>query len=432
MSKSLHSPAPEDDGAHAIADQVNDVDYLDREAALAVLGIKKESLYTYVSRGLIRTISEPGKRTHLYRKSDIEKLKTRAAAKSGGQRIAPSLRYGEPVVQTWVCEITDAGPRYRGHLATTLARDGHTLEYAADLIWGGMPPMRDLPWGEADQEDMSCASMLVKQCRAPFSAPEAMAHIAVALASKDRMESGDARHSEARSVGMRLLNAFAGVCGRFGPRRAYQPRGQNEFIAERLLKGFGLDKNKSRDSLLKTVNAALVLSVDNELSTPTFCARISASTGADLYSCVAAALMAQSGPMQMGGSSHLEAYLQTMLENPGRKGRSELNIPCFNHPLYTKDPRAELILEHLAGLDETSPVRATLLKFVQRTYQDTSQYPNLFAALVILSMSLGLPAGSAAFLHTLSRSAGWIAHAAEQRLSGTMLRPRARYMGNAS
>lgn len=431
MSKPDHSKTRTAEAAQTIISHINDVEYLDREAALAMLGIKKESLYTYVSRGLIRTLSEPGKRTHLYRKSDIEKLKTRAGVKSGGPRIAPSLRYGEPVVQTWVCEITEAGPRYRGHLATTLARDGHSLEYAADLIWGGIPPLRDLPWNDSDQADAAYASKLAKQALSPYSPLGTLAHIAVEFASKEQAEGSDAQHAQARPSGMRLLNAFAGVCGQLGPRRAYQPRGQNEFIAERLLKGFGLDKNKNRDSVLRALNAALVLSVDNELSTPTFCARISASTGTDLYSCVAAALMAQAGPMQMGGASHLEAYLQTLPDNPGRKDRSELNIPCFNHPLYTKDPRAEMILEQLAALDGTLPIRTKLLKFVERAYRNTSQYPNLFAALVIFSTSLGLPRGSAAFLHTLSRSAGWIAHAAEQRLSGTMLRPRARYMGNA-
>ena len=411
---------------------INDVDYLDREAALKMLGIKKESLYTYASRGLIRTLSEPGKRTSLYRKSDIEKLKTRASMKSGGQRIAPSLRYGEPVVQTWVCEITEAGPRYRGHLATALARDGRSLEYAADLVWGGIPPLRDLPWTETDHNGTSGAAALTHPLQPSFSALSALAHIAVDFASMEKTKDGNAAHADARSCGIRLLNAFAGVCGQLGPRQAYQPPEQNEFIAERLLKGFGLADHKERDKLLLVLNAALVLSVDNELSTPTFCARISASTGTDLYSCLVSALMAQAGPMQAGGATHLEAYLQAILSSPGGARHNELNIPCFNHPLYTKDPRAELLIELLADLTRTSPVRTKLLKFVERTYQSTSQYPNLFAALVMFSMSLGLPPGSAAYLHTLSRSAGWIAHAAEQRLSGTMLRPRGRYMGNAA
>jgi citrate synthase len=58
------------------------------------------------------------------------------------------------------------------------------------------------------------------------------------------------------------------------------------------------------------------------------------------------------------------------------------------------------------------------------------QHPNVFAALVILCKAMGLPNGIGAMLHTLARTTGWIAHAMEQRLTGAMLRPRAKYMGN--
>jgi citrate synthase len=41
---------------------------------------------------------------------------------------------------------------------------------------------------------------------------------------------------------------------------------------------------------------------------------------------------------------------------------------------------------------------------------------------------MGMPARSAGALFTLSRTAGWVAHVQEQRLSGTLLRPRARFV----
>ena len=48
---------------------------------------------------------------------------------------------------------------------------------------------------------------------------------------------------------------------------------------------------------------------------------------------------------------------------------------------------------------------------------------------VALASALELPPGSAIGLFALGRSAGWIAHAMEQRAAGYMLRPRARYVG---
>lgn len=46
---------------------------------------------------------------------------------------------------------------------------------------------------------------------------------------------------------------------------------------------------------LQALNAALVLSADHELAPATFAARIAASTGADIYSCIGSALGAFEG-----------------------------------------------------------------------------------------------------------------------------------------
>jgi citrate synthase len=55
--------------------------------------------------------------------------------------------------------------------------------------------------------------------------------------------------------------------------------------------------------------------------------------------------------------------------------------------------------------------------------------PTLDHALVALSAALGLPAGSATRIFAAGRSVGYVAHALEQRASGKLLRPRARYVG---
>jgi hypothetical protein len=78
--------------------RVNDVDYLTSEEVMHALGIKKASLYTYVSRGLVRTIKQPGqKKANLYLKADVDALRTRIGDGAGGATISHSLRYGDPV-----------------------------------------------------------------------------------------------------------------------------------------------------------------------------------------------------------------------------------------------------------------------------------------------------------------------------------------------
>ncbi|WP_407792365.1 citrate/2-methylcitrate synthase [Pigmentiphaga litoralis] len=413
--------------------RVNDVEYVDRAKALIMLGVKKESLYTYVSRGLIKAYSEPGKKTSLYRKSDLEKLKTRTTAKGASKPVAQVLRYGEPILQTWVCEVTSQGPRYRGQLATDLARAGRSLEYVADLIWSGLPPIRDKPWPRQFDKDAERVCLGIAGSGAPAAPLRMLAGIALessALAAPDRD-----RHLDIRGSGVKLLSGFAGISGYFGPKPGYQRGSTDEFIADRVLRGFGLEASKDRDEARSALTAALTLSVDNELSAPTFCARIAASTGVDAFACVAAALMAQAGPMQAGGVMDLEDFFDDLFRSPAPRSvpaARTLSIPCFDHPLYEQDPRAELLLKYVQALPDPMGTRDTLLSFLETVSLEGGGYPNLFAALVVLSRTLGLPRGTAVYLHSLGRTAGWLAHITEQRLTGVMLRPRAYFMGSPS
>jgi citrate synthase len=52
-------------------------------------------------------------------------------------------------------------------------------------------------------------------------------------------------------------------------------------------------------------------------------------------------------------------------------------------------------------------------------------------ALVAVARSLGLPSGAALTLFAIGRTIGWIAHALEQYAEPTIIRPRAKYVGEA-
>jgi citrate synthase len=120
--------------------------------------------------------------------------------------------------------------------------------------------------------------------------------------------------------------------------------------------------------------------------------------------------------------------------------KSELP-PGFGHSLYPQgDPRALPLLElarditeargrTLAEAARATTRRARTLLAIVDAFAD--EQPTVDVGLAALVAALGAPPSAASGLFAIARSAGWIAHALEQRAAGYMLRPRARYVGPA-
>jgi len=88
---------------HSGADMlvVGGEEYLESEEAARLLGVKRETLYAYVSRGLLRSYRQGIKRQRLYRRADIEELLRLAPASesSAGRRHAV---WEIPLAESWV------------------------------------------------------------------------------------------------------------------------------------------------------------------------------------------------------------------------------------------------------------------------------------------------------------------------------------------
>src|SRR5260370_30044671 len=96
------------------------------------LGIKLDTLYAYVSRGRLRSVSIPGSRERRYRVEDIEALLDARA----GERL-PRPTDSEalmPVIGSSICLIENGRLYYRGQDAICLS-DSATLEQIAALLW---------------------------------------------------------------------------------------------------------------------------------------------------------------------------------------------------------------------------------------------------------------------------------------------------------
>jgi citrate synthase len=177
------------------------------------------------------------------------------------------------------------------------------------------------------------------------------------------------------------------------------------------------------------LRAALVLSADHELNASTFTVRCIASTGAALPAALQGGLAALSGPRHGGMTGRVEALFEALERDgdpqrliAGRVARGE-SVPGFGHLLYPAgDPRGAALL----ALAEPDDLTAGLVRVVADL---TGQLPSLDIGLVALARRLYLPAGSAAALFAIGRTAGWLAHALEQVGQNRLIRPRARYTG---
>ncbi|WP_322045294.1 citrate synthase family protein [Paraburkholderia sp. J67] len=386
--------------------------YLTSTEAAARLGVSRQTLYAYVSRGLLRAESDPDSRESRYLATDVDRLAgQRARARKPKEVARAALDWGAPVLESGITLIEGGRLSYRGVDALELAAHA-SLEDVAALLW-------------------QCDAAAAFTPRAP-QAPDVLQ----ALLAHYR----DRRAEDA------LLPLFS-VASEDTPTAIWQPS------AEHLAQGCGDLVRLLAACLLGTppdtapihlqcarawgvgragaelIRMALVLCADHELNASSFTARCVASTDASLRSVVIGGLAGLSGGRHGASTARDEALWDELGEDePERRLRERLargdDLPGFGHPLYPDgDVRAAALLSRVLPLH---PKWTTLVDLGSTL---VGQRPSLDFALVALRRHLQLPLGAAFGLFALGRSAGWIAHGLEQRQHPHLIRPRAVYTG---
>ncbi|MBU8895775.1 helix-turn-helix domain-containing protein [Corallococcus sp. M34] len=398
--------------------------------AATLLGVKRATLYTYVSRGLVRCVPEPGTKENRYVRADLERMKARHDARAGHAAVASgALRWGEPVIDSSVSRVGAAGLAYRGHAAVSLALEGRAFEDVAELLWTGTLPTAPARWEPPEPPPWPTATLaaLLPRDTPPIASLSALVAL---LGAQDAARFAAPPEQEKARARRLLRHLGAWGCVARAPGRVARAL-EEPTVAASLGHAWGA-KGKHAPGLL---NRALVLCADHELNVSTFAARVTASSGADLYACLGAALAALSGPKHGGACDRVEALL-TEVGRPERAAsvvRERLRrgeaLTGFGHLLYPDgDPRTPPLLDAALALRPEAP-GVRVAKAVLEVVRDAGHpAPSLDFGLVTLSLALGLPAGAAATLFAVGRAAGWVAHVLEQREQGHLLRPRARYV----
>ena len=268
---------------------------LSSQEAADYLGIKVATLYAYASRGLVTGLPGPRGQGRRYRREDIEPLRAR-----GFGAAAQALRFGEPVFDTRITRITAHGPEYRGHLATALVEQGAAFEAVAEWLWRGEPAgAQRWPAGDVTPLPVCDLARLV----GPGMAPLAVLAIALpVLAAADPLRFDTEPPSVMARARQLIPRLAACVAFALDARRVAAALHTGDPVRALALALGAAPQRK----VLELLRCALILCADHELNTSTFAARVAASTGADLFACLSAALAAFSGPLHGGASEQVE------------------------------------------------------------------------------------------------------------------------------
>jgi citrate synthase len=394
--------------------------YLTARRAAEELGVTLATLYAYVSRGMIRSEAVGGSgRSRRYRAEDVWRLKERKARRRDPDRVVEgALHWGTPVMESAITLITDEGLYYRGRDAVALAA-GSTIEEVAALIWTGDASRGTELFPSESPELPACVRAAFGSGLPPIEAFQVL----LSGAGAEDPAAYDLRPAAVARAGARILRLMANVAA------GVEAWG----VAETLGRGWRVDDPGAR-SLLDTV---LVLCADHELPVSTFVARCVASSEATPYAVVVAGLSAMGGVKHGGQVELVGAFLREVeavgdarAAISGRLRRGE-RIPGFGHSLYPGgDPRgAELLRRTSAAYPDSSAV-ALSSSVVGEAQELIGERPTVDFGLVTLARALGLPPNAAVTLFALGRTVGWIGHAIEQYEGGSLIRPRARYVGS--
>jgi citrate synthase len=405
--------------------------YLTAQEAAAELEISLDTLYAYVSRGLLRSETSDGpKRNRWYPLEDVQRLKKRKGeARHPEQVAAGTIQAGTPLMESAITMMTEDRFYYRGYDALKLATT-HTVEQVAMLIWLGDMTNVSALFGHTPLESLQAQYQKIRPHLRGLAALEAF-QVCLPLVAHDDIAAYDLRPEAVAQTGARILQLLAII--------ATDGRGATYEIARTVQQGWVPDDERARI----LVTAALILCADQEFNVTTFAARCVASSGSTPYAVVCSGLAALQGIKHAGQTEKIEAFFReasypdgvrasiTSLLKRGESipGFGEV-VPGFGSVFYPRgDPRGKLLLELTAQMYPQSSAVLIAQRAAEETYTVLGEHPTIFFGLVVLARALNLPLGSAIALFALGRTIGWIGHSIEQYQANQVIRPRARYIG---
>lgn len=330
--------------------------------AAARLGVKRGTLYSYVSRGVLTSKRMPGQAESLFDRTQIDSL---AAAKRDGRRSGDRLLKFRAVA-TGVSAIRDDRLYLRGRDIEELCADMDFSEAAAMVLDANQP-------SETPDIDVELVRRMPIERRIPLTA----ALVAAA----------DPLRADLSQTGSRVLGLL--------------PR-LTAAVPE-------IDFRHPWIDLLATVL------IDNGLAACTTAARVAASARAGVFDALLAGYAALAGPLHGGAPTAARNLLDAVVDGTDvdralTDAVVDGRVPGFGHILYEVDPRATIVL---AAVRDERPDSAALTA-AEAVASRVGRGMTIDFAGAVVARELGLPSRSGEVVFQYGRTVGMAAHAAEE------------------
>lgn len=419
---------------------MDDVDSIDRTPGLtaaevaARLGVKRQTVYAYVSRGLLtRQVAADG-RTSVFDPADVDRLRGSSRRDEGEVNT---------LIATAITHVDDRTLRIRGHDLIGRVHGGLGFEDAVEMLWATPEDEAVAPVGSGWPRSEAADPVADHPTIEALGGEEAGLLNGLRITAARCSAADPLRHElsprSVRTIGRRLIGALAHSLPAVAADPTVDPPPGADVattVWTRLARGRRSDPEADR-ARVRAVEAALALLIDHGLAGSTFAARIAASVRADPYAVVGAGLGA------LGGRLHgaAGAAVHDLLVDAERRGdttaalgqaRQRLGyLPGVGHSVYTEqDPRYGALMASLVDAWGDDPRLVNVYRLRDLIGERTDAIPNIDLALGSLTYLARMPSGGGEAIFAIARTAGWLAHAMEEYDEKPLrFRARAKYTG---
>ncbi len=333
----------------------------------------------------------------------------------------------------------DAGIlRHRGYPIEQLAEQASFLEVAYLLIYGSLPTKKEL--AEFDAE-VTYHTLLREDMKHLFEAFPHTAHPMQILASATSAlatyypDALNPKDPKAVDISIkRLLAKLPTMIAWIYKYRVYQPyvypRNDLDYAANFLHLMFSVpaEPYKPDPVVAAALNVLLILHADHGQNCSATAVRLVGSGEANIFSSVAAGVLALSGPLHGGANQEVVEMLEHMVAGEGdvahyveraKSKEDPFRLMGFGHRIYKNfDPRARIIKQAasdvLAKLGINDPLLEIAMELEHVALSDDyflerKLYPNVDFYSGIIYRALGFPTDMFTVLFALGRLPGWLA-----------------------